>query len=288
MSISRQNLTIVIVTLKSENIIDKCLESIDSNITVVVVENSTNKKFQEELETKYQNVKCILSGSNLGMGAANNIGIKYSQTDYVLILNPDVILEKNTLEQIFLSSKQLKEFTILSPINSDLNFPNYKGKKNKAEEKQPFQVDYVDGFSMLLNKKNFNDNIFFDENYFLYLENDDLCLRVNRAGGLVYVVPTAKVNHRGSSTVDVKYKDEVELSRNWHWIWSKFYFNKKNYNFFKAIIECFPNYISSILKFLFYTLLNNTFKKKIYLNRASGFFNAFMGKSSWYRPKIED
>ena len=154
MSISRQNLTIVIVTLKSENIIHKCLESIDSNITVVVVENSTNKKFKEELETKYQNVKCILSGSNLGMGTANNIGIKYSQTDYVLILNPDVILEKNTLEQIFLSSKQLKEFTILSPINSDLNFPNYKGKKNKAEENQPFQVDYVDGFSMLLNKKN--------------------------------------------------------------------------------------------------------------------------------------
>ena len=53
MSISRQNLTIVIVTLKSENIIHKCLESIDSNITVVVVENSTNKKFKEELETKY-------------------------------------------------------------------------------------------------------------------------------------------------------------------------------------------------------------------------------------------
>ena len=288
MSISRQNLTIVIVTLKSENIIHKCLESIDSNITVVVVENSTNKKFKEELETKYQNVKCILSGSNLGMGTANNIGIKYSQTDYVLILNPDVILEKNTLEQIFLSSKQLKEFTILSPINSDLNFPNYKGKKNKTEENQPFQVDYVDGFSMLLNKKNFNDNIFFDENYFLYLENDDLCLRVNRAGGLVFVVPTAIVNHRGSSTVDIKYKDEVELSRNWHWIWSKFYFNKKNYNFFKAIMECFPNYISSILKFLFYTLLNNTFKKKIYLCRASGFFNALMGKSSWYRPKIDD
>ena len=288
MSISRQNLSIVIVTLNSEKVIHTCIDSIGQEIPIIVVENSDNQQFKQNIESKYKNLKCILSGSNLGMGAGNNIGIKFATTDYVYVLNPDTTLESNTLDEIFSASKKIQDFAILSPINSDLNFPNYKGKKNKAEEKQPFQVDYVDGFSMLLNKKNFNDNIFFDENYFLYLENDDLCLRVNRAGGLVYVVPTAKVNHRGSSTVDVKYKDEVELSRNWHWIWSKFYFNKKNYNFFKAIIECFPNYISSILKFLFYTLLNNTFKKKIYLNRASGFFNAFMGKSSWYRPKIED
>ena len=77
MSISRQNLTIVIVTLKSENIIHKCIESIDQNISIVVVENSNDKKFKDELESKYQNLKCILSGSNLGMGAANNIGIKF-------------------------------------------------------------------------------------------------------------------------------------------------------------------------------------------------------------------
>tara|TARA_Y100000590_G_scaffold465869_1_gene639448 strand:+ start:829 stop:1695 length:867 start_codon:yes stop_codon:yes gene_type:complete len=288
MSISRQNLTIVIVTLKSENVIHKCLESISSDVPVIIIENSDNKKFKEELESKYQNIKCILSGSNLGMGTANNIGIKYARTDYVYILNPDVTLEKNTLEQLFLFSHQLKDFTILSPINSDLNFPNYKGQKNKEKENHPFQVDYVDGFSMLLNKKKFNNDIYFDENFFLYLENHDLCLRANREGGSVYIVPTAKVYHTGSSAVDSKHDDEVEFSRNWHWVWSKFYFNKKNFNFFKAIKECFPTYISSILKFLFYTLINNKFKKRIYLNRTSGFYNALIGKSSWYRPKIDN
>ena len=288
MSISRQNLTIVIVTLKSENIIHKCIESIDPNISIVVVENSNDKKFKSELESRYQNLKCILSGSNLGMGAANNIGIKFAKTDHVFILNPDVTLEKNTLEQLFLSSKELKEFTILSPINSDLNYPNYKGKKTNAEENFPFQVDYIDGFSMLINKNKFNDEVYFDENFFLYLENNDLCLKVNREGGSVFVIPSAKVNHRGSKTVDSKYKDEVELSRNWHWIWSKFYYNKKNFSFLKAIKECFPSYISSLLKFLFYTLINNSFKKKIYLNRISGFYNALIGKPSWYRPKIND
>jgi len=101
-------------------------------------------------------------------------------------------------------------------------------------------------------------------------------------------VPTAKINHEGSKTVDTKYKEEVELSRNWHWIWSKFYFNKKNFSFLKALIECLPTFISSILKILFYTLVNNSLKKKIYLNRASGFYNALIGKSSWYRPKIDN
>ena len=232
MSISGQNLSIVIVTLKSEKVIDKCINSIDSEIPIIVVENSSNQKFKYDLESKYKNLKCILSGSNIGMGSGNNIGIKAATTDYVFILNPDVMLEPNTIDELYEASKKLTEFTVLSPINVDLKFPNYKTKKIPKCENTPFQVDYVDGFSMLLNKNKFNDDIYFDENFFLYLENNDLCIRVKRAGESVYIVPTAKINHGGSKAVDTKYKDEVELSRNWHWIWSKFYFNKKKFWFF--------------------------------------------------------
>ena len=286
MSISRQNLSAVIVTLKSENVIHECIKSINQNIPIIVVENSNNQRFKEDLESQYKNLKCILSKSNIGMGAGNNIGIKSAKTDYVYILNPDATLEPNTLDEIFLASKKIPEFSILSPINVDLNFPNYK--KSSKEKYSPFQVEYVDGFSMLLNKKKFKDNIYFDENFFLYLENNDLCLRVNKAGGSIFIVPTAKINHGGAKTVDSKHKNEVELSRNWHWIWSKFYFSKKHFGFLKATMECLPTYISSILKFLFYLLINNNFKKKIYFNRASGFYNALLGKSSWYRPKIDN
>ena len=288
MSISGQNLSVVIVTFKSEKVINKCIDSIGKNVPIIVVENSNNQKFKQDLESRYQNSKCILSGSNLGMGAGNNVGIKAAKTDYVFILNPDVTLEPNTLDEIFTQSKKLAEFTILSPINTDINFPNYKTKKILKNGNIPFQVDYVDGFSMLLNKNKFNDDIYFDEKFFLYLENNDLCIRVKKAGGSIYIVPTSKINHGGSKAVDEKYKAEVELSRNWHWIWSKFYFNKKNFGFFKAIIECLPTYISSIFKFLFYTLINSNIKKKIHLNRVSGFYNALIGKSSWYRPKIDN
>ena len=288
MSISGQNLSVVIVTLKSEKVINRCLDSINHNIPIIIVENSDNQKFKQDLEAKNKNLKCILSGSNLGMGAANNIGIKLAKTDYVLILNPDVILERDALNEIFLASKKIKEFSILSSINVDLNFPNYKTKKVNKKEGQIFQVDSVDGFSMLLNKKKFKNDTYFDENFFMYLENDDLCLRVKREGGHIYIVPSSKINHEGSKAVDQIYKHEVELSRNWHWIWSKFYYNKKNFSFLKAIIECTPNYFSSILKVIFYFLTHNKNKKKIYLTRASGFYNALLGKSSWYRPKIDN
>tara|TARA_B100001123_G_C15196403_1_gene981519 strand:- start:504 stop:1379 length:876 start_codon:yes stop_codon:yes gene_type:complete len=291
MSISGQNLTIVIVTLKSENIIHECIKSIDQNVPIIVVENSNNQRFKEQLESKYKNLKCVLSKSNLGMGAGNNIGIKLAKTDYVLVLNPDVKLETNTLNELYSSSKKLSNFSIISPISSNIKFPNYGmfDKRKKIETSQtPFQVDYVDGFAMLLNKNKLKDNIYFDENFFLYLENNDLCLRVNKKGGSIYIVPSAKINHIGAQAVDIKYKNQVELSRNWHWVWSKFYFNKKHFGYLKAINENLFTYISAVLKFLFYSAIKNDFKKKIYFNRASGFYNALTGKSSWYRPNFND
>ena len=68
MSISRQNLSIVIVTLKSEKVIYDCINSINANIPIIIVENSNNKKFKTDIESKYSNVRCILTNSNLGMG----------------------------------------------------------------------------------------------------------------------------------------------------------------------------------------------------------------------------
>ena len=297
MSISRQNLSIVIVTLKSENVIHQCIKSIDQDISIIVVENSNNRSFKDDLESKYKNLKCILSESNLGMGAANNIGIKIVKTDYVLILNPDVVLKANTLDELFLASNHISNFSILAPLETQ--FPNYgifnkkkleRGVQNKIgqNENLPFKVEWIDGFAMLLNKKELKEEIYFDENFFMYLENSDLCKRVIYNGGSMFIVPKAEINHLAAKAVDNKFANEVEFSRNWHWIWSKFYYNKKHFGFFKALREGIPSYISSILKFLFYLLINNKIKKKIYFNRASGFYNALLGKSSWYRPNFNN
>ena len=289
MSISRQNLSIVIVTLRSEKVIDHCINSINKNLPIIVVENSDNLKFKNYLENKYKNVQCILSKENLGTGAGYNIGIKFSKTDYVYVINPDIILEANALDEIFLATKKLDDFSILSPISSDVHFPNYgmiEKKKNYEEKNLPFKVKYVDGFSMLLNKKKFKNNNYFDENFFMYWENNDICIRVINDGGSVFIVPKAKIKHLGAKAVDPKFFKEIELSRNWHWMWSTFNYHKKYKGFFISLLIVLPKLISAIIKILIYTLILNKEKKKIYYQRLSGLINAIMGKSSWYRPKI--
>ena len=302
MSISRQNLSVVIVTLKSEHVIHQCIKSINKDILITVIENSGNFKFKDDLETKYQNVNCILSYKNLGMGSGNNLGIKLSKADYVLLLNPDVILEYNTIDQLILASETISDFTILSPISKDNSYPNYKLDNNgKVSNKinLPFKVKSVDGFAMLLNKKKINIIIenesgndhnngnYFDENFFMYLENDDLCKRIIKNNENIYIVPKSNIQHLGASAVNKKYNDQIELSRNWHWIWSKFYYNKKHYGFLIAILNGFPTFLSAILKLLFYSLFNKK-KKDIYLHRVQGFLSALLGRKSYYRPKINN
>ena len=293
MSISRQNLTAVIVTFKSENVIDDCIKSISENIKIIIVDNSNDQKFKENIEKKYKNVECILSSENLGMGSGNNLGLKHVKTDYAFVLNPDVILEKDSIDEIILSSKEIETFSIISPISNSVEYPNYKfDKDHKYNNSNAFKVKSVDGYAMLFNLKKmnqleiFDDSKYFDENFFMYLENDDLCKRLIDCGENIYVVPRSKIKHLGAKAVDEKYRDEIELSRNWHWVWSKFYYNKKHFSFFSALLKGLPSFISAIAKFLFYLLIMKRKKSKVYLNRVIGFINAILGKKSSYRPNL--
>ena len=294
MSISRQNLSVVIVSFKSDHVIHHCINSIDKEIEIIVIDNSNNTKFKKSIEEQYKNVKCILSSNNIGMGAGNNVGIKNTSKDFALILNPDVILEKNSIEEIIKASKSLEPFGVIAPISDKIQFPNYKLYKNenhKFDQSNPFKVKTVDGYSMLLNLKrlrkldNFN---FFDENIFLYLENDDFCKRLSLNNENIYIVPKSKIRHLGGEAVDPKYEYEIELSRNWHWMWSKFYFNKKHYGYFNALLKILNNLISAKIKFFYYFITFNNSKRKIYLMRLSGLLNSMIGKKSFYRPKLDD
>ena len=294
MSLSRQNLSIVIVTYKSEAVVYDCIDSIPNNIEIIVIENSKNLKFKESLEKKYSNVSCILSMKNLGMGAGNNVGIKKANKDFILILNPDVILENFTIDALISASKEIPSYAILAPISSDIKHPNYRkfNTQNKTLDfKERQKVKSVDGFAMLLNKKKLDQILFkeyFDESFFMYLENDDLCKRIVDANEDIYIIPSSKIKHLGGKAVDVKYNNEVEFSRNWHWIWSKFYYNEKHFGYIRAFLRGLPKFITSLIKYLFYLILRNKFKQKVYLNRAAGFFNAAKKSPSWYRPKIKD
>ena len=290
MSITRQNLSVIIVSYKSDYVIENCINSIHSEIEIVVVDNSNNHQLKEKIETKYKNVKYILSKENLGMGAGNNLGIKNVNKDFVLILNPDVTLEKSSIDEMIIASQEIENFGIIAPLSDKSEYPNYTLKKmNDFDPIKPFKVKSVDGYAMLLNLKKLkklNDFYFFDENFFLYLENEDLCLRLEKNDENIYIVPKSRIHHLGGKAVDPKYKNEIEYLRNWHWMWSKFYFNKKHYGYLIALFKVFKNLISAKIKFFYYLITFNTFKRKIYQMRLLGLMSSMIGKNSYYRPNI--
>ena len=121
----------------------------------------------------------------------------------------------------------------------------------------------------------------------MYLENDDLCKRIIDNKGKIFVVPKAKINHIGGGAVDSKYKKQIELSRNWHWMWSKFYYKKKHHGYLSGLISTLPNFISSLIKYLFYSFTMNRIKKNIYKMRFLGLLNSYLLEKSFYRPNLK-
>ena len=102
----------------------------------------------------------------------------------------------------------------------------------------------------------------------------------------IYVAKKAKIHHLGGKSHSPAHEKEIEFSRNWHWLWSKFYFNKKHYGYPKAFLMSLPTLINSMVKFFYYFITHNKFKKKINLAIFLGLLNSMLGKKSWYSPQI--
>ena len=272
-------LTVIIVTFKSEEKIFSCLNTIPKYVKVLIVENSNDQKFKKCVENKYSNVKCILSGSNKGYAVANNIGLKQVNTKFGLVLNPDTTLEKNTLKNFFECAEKNPDFWLFGPGNDQSE--NISLEKNSIQE-----VNNLKGFGFFLNMEKF-DNNFFDENFFLYFEEIDLCKSIKKKGGKIYLSKNIIINHESASSVKKDEILELEKNRNWHWMWSTFYFNKKHKSFLIAIILIFPKLISALFKTIFYQMILQKDKRDIYFCRMSGILNSVLGKKSWYRPPLD-
>jgi len=88
-----KDLTVIITTFKSDLKIENCLNSINSQIKVIIIENSKSESFKINIEKKFTNVECVLPKENLGYSKANNLGLSKVKTKYALILNPDTVLD---------------------------------------------------------------------------------------------------------------------------------------------------------------------------------------------------
>ncbi len=273
------DLSAIITTFKSEDKIFSCLDSLPKDIRIFVVENSNNEMFKKEIEKKYVNAECILLGKNEGYSKSNNIGLSKVKSKYALVLNPDTVVEENTIENFLSSASENPDFWLMGPAKD-------QGEKIEITKNQITEVETLKGFAIFFNMEKFKDN-FFDENYFLYFEEIDLCKKVKNNNGKIFLDSNIKIHHEGARSVNQKFKKELEKNRNWHWMWSTFYFHKKYKGFLIALVIIFPKLLSSLFKTIFFQLIFNKEKKDIYLNRLSGITNSILGKKSWRRPTID-
>ena len=294
-----ENITIVILTYKTpKNIILDCLNSISKNIKILIVENSEKFINSDQILSEYKNVNIVCTGENLGYGAGNNFGIKSVKTDYILILNPDVICDKNFFSNISDVVKEAKDFSIIGcQYFYDKTFMPagfFDKKKNEEfieyfknhETNDLLEVDWVTGCSLLINLKKFKNNLIFDENFFLYFEEFDLCKSLKDRGEKVYSSKKLKIHHLGlKSSLDENSvnKKSINRLREWHWMWSSFYFYKKNYNYFYALNKIFGKFVKAFFKLIFYILIFNKYEKEKYKYRFLGILNGILCRPSSFR-----
>jgi len=290
------NISIIIVTYKTdENILFNCLNSINRNIKIIIVENSNNKNLKKKLLDNFDNLEVVLSGKNLGYGGGNNLGISYAKTKFVMISNPDTVYDKSFFENLSKYLNSDLDFSIIGASYNDENYLPYGSfntKNNNTLKNQNYdinnlkEVDWVVGCSMIINLKKINFKTIFDENIFLFYDETDLCKRIKNLSGKIYnssILIVEHLGHKSSIATDPKFKIASEKLRNWHLMWSSFYYHKKHYGYFFSVKKNIGKLFRSFIKMLYFKIKNEEEKKVIYKYRFLGLINSMIGKNSWYR-----
>ena len=275
-------ITIIIVTYKSDEIIHKFINKIPKKINIIVVENSRNLKLKKKLEKKYKNTKVYLR-KNQGVGSSINFGVTKTKTKYFIHLSPDLSINFSDISIFFKYAKILNDnFCALGP-----RFLNTKKKGHKQIDKKLKigKIDSIHGSYMFMNKEKFLKIGGWDGNIFLFFEETEYCFRGNLKQLYCY-----QINKIKAETVDttVKIKNK-KLKQNWqsllrwHFIWSKFYVYKKKYGILISLIFFVPIIFRIFFKLTFYSIFYNKDILRKYKFRLSGLFNSIIGNKSYLR-----
>ena len=280
-------ITIVFLSFHSEHHIRRHLLEIDIKFPIIVVDNSLNFEFKKEIEKQYKNVEVIIPRKNLGFAAGMNLGIKSSKTNYVFINSPDVIISNNSIEKLVNKISLIDNFALLGPTYLDESVnKNYHELKNSNSHKNLNlkEVKWIDN-NFIINKSEINKIGFFDEDFFMYYENFDLCHRILENKKKMYVCSDIKFVHQGTKSTDQKFTTEVQLSKSWHYSWSKYFFFKKHYGILFALKKIMPNFFRSIKKIFYYNIFNRKkLEARLAIAELGGITNAILGKPSNFRP----
>ncbi len=241
--------SIIIPTYNSKGFIKDCLSSVFKTgfqEEVIVVDNASQDGTVLFIKDNFPKVRIVELNKNFGYGAAANKGAKKAKGEYLIFLNPDTILFKDSLEKLDSFIKKTKNFGVIgfNLVNKKRTHEKFSfGKKgglfqilkNKLWKKdklplKPFLIDWVSGAAMAVRKSVFEKVGGFDEKFFMYFEDQDLCFRIKLLGYPIYFLPDAKIIHLGgkawkSSKVQKKYYYQ-----------SQDYFFKKHFGAFQYFL----------------------------------------------------
>src|SRR3989344_4630634 len=224
-------LSVIVLSYNTKDLTKKCLisvvdnykEDIDkSKIEIILADNGSGDGTVEEIKSDkfLEKIKIVENGNNYGFGKGNNLASKKAEGKYILFLNSDTVskdkgflemtlfLEKNTktgilggkLENVD-GSKQLSAGKFYTPLNLFFSLLGLESFVRSAPDKIS-RVDWVSGACLMIKKELFEKLKGFDENFFMYIEDMELCYRAKKEGFLTYFYPDIKLEHRqeGSSS----------------------------------------------------------------------------------------
>lgn len=238
--------SVIIVNYKSWQHLRNCLNALRFEPSqflkeIIVVDNCSNDGKLEEFKTGYPDVQFILNTGNNGFANANNLGAKEASGDYFLFLNPDTLVNQVAIEKMLFLLKSDATIGIVSCLHkkpkggfekSQRSFPKlltlfgltravYRLLQNDVakREKAEMITDWVSG-SLIFMRRNWFEQIGgWNEDYWMYYEDIDICKRVSNANGKVVVFKDVSIihNHGGSSRINLKTatitKTEVLISK---------------------------------------------------------------------------
>lgn len=294
-------LTLAFLSYHSKHLIVKLVDEIvnyNLNVKILIIENSLDIELKKNLELKYKNkVKVYLPFENLGFSGGMNKAIELSEDQFVFLNPADVILPFDCIKDLIDCIKSFQDFTLLAPTyKNEKIFKNYEefifSKKKqstylKVSEKFNLkEIDWIDG-TFVVNKEKLDNHKIMDENFFIYYETLDMCLNFKKNNKKMYVIDNVKFEHLGSQSHDKKYNFEANLSRNWHYNWSKFYYFKKNINYLYALKKFTTILFKNFLKLAYFFLTNDDVKFKLKKAEIDGAIKSILLKKSYYRPYIK-
>lgn len=215
---------VIVLNYKVKDELLECVKSLtatagfDKDFKVLVIDNNSTDGSVEVIKKHFPKIPLIVNPQNLGFTGGNNVGIKYALehgAEYVLILNPDTVVEKNAVVSLLKEAKKYQS-AITSPkiyfgkgkkiwyAGGILDMNNVIGKHRGVDEEdhgqynQAGETDYATGAAMLVSSKVFNKIGLFDGRYFLYYEDADFCIRAKQAGFKVWFTPRSVIHHKNA------------------------------------------------------------------------------------------